>query len=634
MAGATVGTAYLQIEPTTKGIKSSLEKAVGGDASSVGASAGSKIAGAVSRAITAAGLGVALKKTLDVGGALQQSYLGGVDTLYGDAANAVREYAREASAYGVSMNSYAEQAVSFGASLKQAFGGDAKKAAETANIAIQDMADNAAKMGTPLESIQNAYQGFAKQNYTMLDNLKLGYGGTKEEMQRLLADASKLEAANGKAFDINNLGDVYEAIHLIQGELDLTGVAAGEAGSTLTGSFDAMKASAENLLGSIALGEGVGESMKQMVTSVVTYVGGNLIPMVSEIASNIPVALKAGIDSIGGMLKGADLAQSASGILDNIGKGLQKGVPKLASNVLPMIMKISDTIRNNAGKIVDAGLNLVINLATGIANSIPTLVQTIPTIVTNIAGIINDNAPKLVITGGIVIAKLAVGIVKAIPTIVANMPKIIVAIASVFTAFNWANLGKSVLTGIKKGIKQLPSALRSIGKNAVNGIKTAFTGGGIPGVVSKVFNTIKTSISSIIKGALNIVKNTIASIKNAFKFSWSLPHLNIPHISVTGGKAPYGIGGKGSLPKFNVKFYAKAMDTPYMFDKATFFGAGEAGDEILYGRKSLMKDIREASGNRNNVFNVTFNVNGAEDPELWGRKAMKELERLARMGTA
>ena len=179
----------------------------------------------VKKLIVAAGIDTVLKSAIEEGGKLQQSF-GGLDTIYGEASSAAKEYAVQAAAAGISANDYAEQAVSFGASLKQAFGGDTTKAVEAANTAIMDMTDNAAKMGTPIESIQNAYSGFAKQNYTMLDNLKLGYGGTKSEMERLLADAEKL---TGVHYDISNLGDVYDAIHAIQGDLGLTGVAAQEA---------------------------------------------------------------------------------------------------------------------------------------------------------------------------------------------------------------------------------------------------------------------------------------------------------------------------------------------------------------------------------------------------------------------
>lgn len=174
MAGTTLGTAYVQIVPSAQGIKGSISNVLGGEAESAGMSTGSKFAAFAKKAIKAAAIGTVIKSALSEGAKLQQSYFGGLDTLYGEAADKAREYARAASEAGISMNSYSEQAVSFGAALKNAYGGDTTKAIEAANKAILDMADNSAKMGTDIESVQMAYQGFAKQNYTMLDNLKLG----------------------------------------------------------------------------------------------------------------------------------------------------------------------------------------------------------------------------------------------------------------------------------------------------------------------------------------------------------------------------------------------------------------------------------------------------------------------------
>jgi len=175
MAGTTLGTAYVQIVPSTQGIAGSISSSLGGEAQAAGTSMGSKIGAFASKAFIAAGVGAVIYKTfkaaIDEGAKLQQSYIGGLDTLYGESADAVRENARAAAAAGISMNEYAEQAVSFGAALKQSLGGDTVKAAKVADMAIQDMADNSAKMGTSIESLQMAYQGFAKQNYTMLDNL-------------------------------------------------------------------------------------------------------------------------------------------------------------------------------------------------------------------------------------------------------------------------------------------------------------------------------------------------------------------------------------------------------------------------------------------------------------------------------
>lgn len=247
-------------------------------------------------------LGSAMKgvfsTALDEGAKLQQSF-GGIDTLYKGAEDTMKQYATTAAAAGISANTYAEQAVSFGASLKQALGGDAVKAAESANKAIMAMADNSAKMGTDIGSIQMAYQGFAKGNYTMLDNLRLGYGGTQQEMQRLLKDASKLEKAMGKKFDINNFADVVEAIDLVQQELGVAGVAAKEAETTFSGSFSAMKASASNFLANLSLGEDIGPSLKTLISTTSTFLLGNFVPMVGNIMRQLPQAIEVAIAEAG-----------------------------------------------------------------------------------------------------------------------------------------------------------------------------------------------------------------------------------------------------------------------------------------------------------------------------------------------
>ena len=235
---------------------------------------------------------------LDEGAKLQQSF-GGIDTLYKGAEDTMKQYATTAASAGISANTYAEQAVSFGASLKKALGGDAVKAAESANKAIMAMADNSAKMGTDIGSIQMAYQGFAKGNYTMLDNLKLGYGGTQQEMQRLLKDASKLEKAMGKKFDINNFADVVEAIDLVQQELGVAGVAAKEAETTFSGSFSAMKASASNFLANLSLGEDIGPSLKTLISTTSTFLLGNFVPMVGNIMRQLPNAIEVAIAEAG-----------------------------------------------------------------------------------------------------------------------------------------------------------------------------------------------------------------------------------------------------------------------------------------------------------------------------------------------
>ncbi len=287
-----LGQAYVQIIPSAKGISGAIKSQLDPEASSAGISAGntlgSKFVSIVKGVIATAAIGKAFSMALTEGADLQQS-LGGIETLFKGSADKVKKYADEAyKTSGLSANAYMENVTSFSASLLQSVGGDTEKAADVANMAMIDMSDNANKMGTNMGDIQNAYQGFAKQNYTMLDNLKLGYGGTKEEMKRLLSDAEKL---TGVKYDMNNLSDVYNAIHAIQENLDITGTTAKEAASTFSGSFAAMKASLSNVLGKMALGQDIQPSLNQLAETTSTFLFGNFIPMVGNILKALPGAI-------------------------------------------------------------------------------------------------------------------------------------------------------------------------------------------------------------------------------------------------------------------------------------------------------------------------------------------------------
>lgn len=295
-----LGSAYVQIVPSMQGISGSISKLMSGESASAGMEAGSNFGSSFKTKAIAliAGLGIgkllkdSISASISEGAALQQS-LGGVETLFKSSADTVKNYANEAyRTTGLSANKYMESVTGFSASLLQSLGGDTDKAAEVANMALVDMSDNANKMGSSMESIQFAYQGFAKQNYTMLDNLKLGYGGTKQEMQRLLADAEKL---TGVKYDINNLSDVYSAIHAIQGKLDITGTTAKEAATTFTGLFESMKAAAQNVLGKLALGEDIKPSLEALAQTTSTFLLDNFFPMIRNIVSQSLSLIASGI---------------------------------------------------------------------------------------------------------------------------------------------------------------------------------------------------------------------------------------------------------------------------------------------------------------------------------------------------
>lgn len=341
-----LGKAYVQIIPSANGISGMIQKEMGGEVASAGTSAGkslgSNLVGTFKKIVAAAGIGKALSTTLNEGAALQQS-LGGVETLFKDSADKVKGFANEAyKTTGLSANAYMENVTGFSASLLQSLGGDTDKAAETANMAMIDMSDNANKMGTSMESIQLAYQGFAKQNYTMLDNLKLGYGGTKQEMQRLLSDAEKL---TGVKYDMNNLSDVYSAIHAIQENLDITGTTAREAATTFTGSFESMKAAAQNVLGKLSLGEDIQPALQALMETTSTFLFGNLIPMIGNILKQIPNLILGGIKGIFSGIFGEGLGSIMGGIVTALGSaflafkafsavsGLLSGIPAVLTTI-------------------------------------------------------------------------------------------------------------------------------------------------------------------------------------------------------------------------------------------------------------------------------------------------------------
>ena len=470
-----LGKAYVQVIPSAKGIGGMLKKSMGGDMDSAGTSLGKGLGSKIKAAIIAAGIGKVLKTAIFEGAKLEQS-LGGVETLFKGSAGRVKKYAAEAyRTAGMSGNEYMENVTSFSAAMISSLGGNTKKAAKLSNQAITDMSDNANKMGTDLSMVTQTYQSLARGQYQMLDNLKLGYGGTKGEMQRLLNDAEKL---TGKKYDISSFSDVTQAIHAIQTQMGITGTTAKEAASTISGSFNMMKASAKDFLGNLTLGRDVSQSMENLVTSTGTFLS-NLLPALGNIAKGLVNVI------------GTTFPQMFS----KIGNSLGASMPGLISKGLTMVTQFTASLRKNAGKFVSAGMEMLLKLAQGWANSMPVMIQKIPQIITNIAGLINDNAPKIMATGGKIIITLVKGLINAIPTLIANIPQILRAMWNAFTAFNWMSLGSSMISGIagalRSGIGSLFSAAQSLCVTIVN----AFIN--LPTVL---FNAGATAIVHLIQG--------------------------------------------------------------------------------------------------------------------------------------
>ena len=492
--------AYVQIVPSADGIRAALtdvfDEETDGLGAKVGQSIGAQLVGTIKKVLAAAGIGKIIKDSIDMGGALQQS-IGGIETLFKDSADTVKQYAAQAyQTVGLSANDYMEQTTSFAASLLSSVSKDTNAAAQLANMAMVDMADNANKMGTDMQDIQNAYQGFAKQNYTMLDNLKLGYGGTQAEMQRLLIDAEKI---SGVHYDLGNLADMYSAIHVIQREMDITGTTAREAATTLTGSFAAMKAAAQNVLGNWSTGADLTAPLQALTDTARTYLVGNLLPMIGNVLQGIPQVIYGLVPEV---------VQTGTELLGSLAQGFTQGIPDFLANALPQLLSFTENLRENAGEFVNAGLDMITQLANGLIAGLPDLIAYVPDIIINICGIISDNMPKLLAEGVSLVVQLGVGIVKAVPDLLANWKKILQAVLSVISAINWLNIGKNILTGVANGVK-------SMGSSMLNAFKGGFSSAlaWIKSLPSQAVQWGKNLIQSFINGLTG--KGGVATIATA-----------------------------------------------------------------------------------------------------------------------
>lgn len=508
-----LGKAYVQIIPSSKGIEGSIQKTLNPEALSAGKSAGSKLGTALKlgTAAAVAGLGVIIAKSIKAGGELEQS-IGGVETLFKENADEVRKYANEAyKTVGVSANEYMENVTSFSASLLQSMGGDTKEAAKVANTAMVDMGDNANKMGADMRDIQNAYQGFAKGNYTMLDNLKLGYGGTKTEMERLLKDAQEL---TGVEYDIDNLDDVFMAVHAIQEEIGITGTTALEAEKTIQGSFNAMKSSFTNVLGALAIGEGLDESLKALAETLSTFLFDNLIPMVINIISTLPGAIVTFIQAAAPafMEGGGELIKTlANGIvtgvplffetmaefMSNVVTWIQEQLPTILSEGVAFITEFATGIFDGAPGVIDnigeilnnvltaifdalpmileSGMEIISNLAKGIWNNLPEIITTLVNLLSSLIRKISEHLPEFLAKGIELVAKMAVGLVQAIPDIVAKVPQLISAIVKGMASLigDFVTVGADIVKGLWKGINSVKDWI--LGK--ISGFVSSITSG-------------------------------------------------------------------------------------------------------------------------------------------------------------
>lgn len=593
-------------------------------------------------AITAIG-----KQALDSYADFEQ-LVGGVETLFKESAAIVQEYADEAyKSAGLSANEYMETVTSFSASLLQSLGGDTEAAAKKANRAIVDMSDNANKMGSSMESIQNAYQGFAKANYTMLDNLKLGYGGTKEEMQRLLNDA---KAISGIEYDISSYADIVDAIHVIQEEMGIAGTTAKEASSTITGSIASMKSAWQNLLTGLANDDvDLSGLVAKFVDSAGT-VADNVLPRVEVILVGIADAIGQIIPIIGERLPVLfesilpPLIEGAVALVN----GLVAALPVLLEILLPQVPYIIEQIglaliavfpqllevcQSLFGQLWDYFSLELLNTGVSFQDTlafigetfkvawevISTLWETIGRpvfntvveIVTWVAGIFEENMPEIqaffqtAISGivdtwnnhlkpafeaiGAFLENVLLPIFQAVfQTVIAPL------ISNTFTFIKnlWENTLKPVFDGI---CDFLTGVFTGDWDKAFNGILNIVTG---------IFNGIVNVFNTNMNTARDIVKGAIDKIKGFFNFEWALPHLKMPHPTISGSFSL----NPPSVPSFGIDWYAKAMDDPIIMNSPTAFGinklgqvmaGGEAGSEVVSGTDTLMQMISEAVSAKN-----------------------------------
>lgn len=525
-SGIELAKAYVQIIPSAQGIGGQIKKELGGEvepaAEETGVSAGQKLFGAIKKIAAAAGIGKVIKDSIVAGADLEQS-IGGIETLFKESADQVIANAKRAyQTAGMSANDYMELTTSFSASLLSSLGNDTAKAGDVADMAMTDMSDNANKMGTNMEDIKNAYQGFAKQNYTMLDNLKLGYGGTQNEMKRLLEDARKI---TGVTYDIDNLADVYQAIHVIQGELDITGTTAKEAASTISGSLNAMKAAYQNVMGNLALGEDIGPSLNALKETAVTFVRDNLLPAAVNVVSALPTALV----SLAAQLAAPMLHAGVQAVL-SLAAGLTSAIPELLREATKALEGIVNAIITGVPALINAGMLLLNGLAQGLLEAVPELLAALPGIVDNLTTTLAAFLPQFISAVNLLVMGVAQALPTAIQQIVAVLPTLIDSLINVLLTLmpEIVDAGLVLLSALVADLPEIISAVAAAIPEIVDAIVNAIISsipllidagiqlltmlvGNLPAIINGIVAALPTIINSIVNAVLGNIPLLIRS---------------------------------------------------------------------------------------------------------------------------
>jgi hypothetical protein len=585
------------------------------------------------------------KAAIDAYGDYEQ-LVGGVETLFGAGGKSLDEYAKSigkstnaakaeynklqsaqttvlnnaAKAYktaGMSQNEYMTTVTGFSASLIQSLGGDTEKAAKKADQAVIQMSDNANKMGTDLGSIQTAYQGFAKQNYTMLDNLKLGYGGTKEEMQRLLSDATKL---SGVKYDVSSYADIVDAIKVVQDNMGITGTTAKEASTTIQGSISSAKASWQNLL--VGLSDDTQDFdslLGQFIDSAMT-VADNLLPRISIIADKIPVLVTGIVNKLPGLLNSLlpPLIQAAVALV----QGLITALPQ----ILTALIAILPMLINGLGQIITALVSVLPQLINQIVaflsdpSNVQLLIEGAVTLFTAIPLAISQCLPTIIQQAPQIIYGIISGLVRALPTLLSSFKQILTNMLDAFLSFFgihspstvMAEKSRNIVLGIINGIKTLPQEAGEWFRRMRD--KTVEIIDKMKSDVAMKFAQIKTKITQPIEDAKGFVATGLNSIRGFFTgLHLHLPHIDLPHFKISGSlsiKPP-------SVPHLDIDWYSKAMDNPMLLNSSTIFGynpatgnfmaGGEAGQEVVAGAGTLMGMIQAAISNENATLTYYLN---------------------------
>lgn len=564
---------------------------------------------------------------------------GGVETLFKDSSSTVMQYADNAyKTAGLSANQYMEAVTGFSASLLQSLGGDTAKAADVADMALIDMSDNANKMGSSMESIQNAYQGFAKQNYTMLDNLKLGYGGTKEEMQRLLTDAERL---SGVHYDLSSFSDIAQAIHVVQTEMGITGTTAKEASETIEGSVGSVKAAWENLVTGLgnedadlsglmdnlvssleaALGnimprlEQVMVGIGAMVTGLAPVIGEKVPSLIAEV---LPSLIDAGIKLLEGLVSGVkealpQLLDALMDIITTAGEAVVGLIPDVIASLPDIIAGIVDFLTQNLQQLIDLGIDMLKAVADGLVQAIPDMVERLPGIINSIVQFIADNIPKIAEGALDIIQGLANGLIQAAPQLVTAIPSIIASLlhslAEAYPKLIQAgfDLLQKLLDGILSAVPEVIQKLPEVAVSVLGAFADMF--GGAVDIGANVVRGLWEGIKSMLSWLVDKVRGFVTTIIDTAK---EVLGIHSPS-RVFAGIGENTVEGFNQGVRRTESSAYSAMDSTFSANKAVS-ALSNAAQPQLYGLQgsAILKSVAAPSITADDLFQAFQSANRDE----------------------